>query len=71
MSVGAPEAASTEEQKEMEDKSGDYSVAKAKTKNKQSPSATQDKTEATRDHIPTWQEFPQQKPSLAASKLAG
>uniref|UniRef100_A0A3Q3QP64 cAMP-regulated phosphoprotein 19b n=1 Tax=Monopterus albus TaxID=43700 RepID=A0A3Q3QP64_MONAL len=51
--------------------SGDYNMAKAKTKNKQLPTAAPEKTEITGDHIPTPQDLPQRKPSLVASKLAG
>ncbi|KAK7151591.1 hypothetical protein R3I94_008048 [Phoxinus phoxinus] len=56
--------------------SGDYNMAKAKTKNKQLPVAQMEKVEITGDHItgdhiPTPQDLPQRKPSLVASKLAG
>ncbi|XP_017321603.1 cAMP-regulated phosphoprotein 19a [Ictalurus punctatus] len=53
--------------------SGDYNMAKAKTKNKQLPSAQTEKAEKeiTGDHIPTPQDLPQRKTSLVASKLAG
>ncbi|KAK2919818.1 cAMP-regulated phosphoprotein 19a [Channa argus] len=51
--------------------SGDYNMAKAKTKNKQLPTAAPEKTDITGDHIPTPQDLPQRKPSLVASKLAG
>lgn len=51
--------------------SGDYNMAKAKTKNKQLPVAQTEKAEITGDHIPTPQDLPQRKPSLVASKLAG
>uniref|UniRef100_A0A8C0CT47 cAMP regulated phosphoprotein 19 n=1 Tax=Balaenoptera musculus TaxID=9771 RepID=A0A8C0CT47_BALMU len=54
ISTEVPEAASPEEQKEMEDKegqkyfdSGDYNMAKAKMKNKQLPTAAPDKTKVT------------------------
>uniref|UniRef100_A0A8D2CL11 Alpha-endosulfine n=1 Tax=Sciurus vulgaris TaxID=55149 RepID=A0A8D2CL11_SCIVU len=51
--------------------SGDYNMAKAKTKNKQLPSAGPDKNLVTGDHIPTPQDLPQRKSSLVTSKLAG
>uniref|UniRef100_A0A8C6FCC2 Endosulfine alpha n=1 Tax=Monodon monoceros TaxID=40151 RepID=A0A8C6FCC2_MONMO len=50
--------------------SGDYSMAKAKMKNKQLPTTAPNKTEVTGDHIPTPQDLPQRKPSLVASKPA-
>ncbi|KAM9375727.1 cAMP-regulated phosphoprotein 19b [Pholidichthys leucotaenia] len=51
--------------------SGDYNMAKAKMKNKQLLSAPVEKTEITGDHIPTPQDLPKRKPSIATSKLAG
>ncbi|KAB0349906.1 hypothetical protein FD754_014763, partial [Muntiacus muntjak] len=37
--------------------SGDYNMAKAKIKNKQLPTATQDETEFTGDYIPLHRTF--------------
>ncbi|KAB0353948.1 hypothetical protein FD755_023358 [Muntiacus reevesi] len=56
-----------EEQKKMEDKvtrqkyfdSGNYSMAKAKMKDKQFPTTATDKTEVIGDHIPTPYTLPQ------------
>uniref|UniRef100_A0A8C9GHQ7 Uncharacterized protein n=1 Tax=Piliocolobus tephrosceles TaxID=591936 RepID=A0A8C9GHQ7_9PRIM len=64
MSAEELEAASAEEQKEMEDK------VTTKMKSKQLPTAAPEKTEVTGDHIPTPQDLPQRKPSPGASKLA-
>uniref|UniRef100_A0ABI7WMR7 Uncharacterized protein n=1 Tax=Felis catus TaxID=9685 RepID=A0ABI7WMR7_FELCA len=62
VSTEVSERASTEEQKEMEDK--------VTTKiNKPLPTAALDKTEVTGDHIPIAQDLPKWKPSLVTSKL--
>ncbi|XP_061770735.1 cAMP-regulated phosphoprotein 19-like [Nerophis ophidion] len=50
--------------------SGDYNMAKAKMKNKHLPSAPTEKDQITGGHIPTPQDLPQRKTSIATSKLA-
>ncbi|KAH1184006.1 alpha-endosulfine-like [Mauremys mutica] len=51
--------------------SGDYSMARAKMKNKQLPSTGPDMNLVTGDHIPTPQDLAPRKSSLVTSKLAG
>uniref|UniRef100_A0A8C8WF64 Uncharacterized protein n=1 Tax=Panthera leo TaxID=9689 RepID=A0A8C8WF64_PANLE len=68
VSTEVSERASTEEQKEMEDKVTSPEKAE-EAKLKPLPTAALDKTEVTGDHIPIAQDLPQWKPSLVTSKL--